>query len=76
MEFQLTLPLWGWDNPLSVRSRVVLPLPFAPCIKSILPQLMLKERFANNVRSPRTHCKFLAVSTLFDANNPIDIQQT
>src|SRR5438874_7395928 len=61
--FQRTSPWLGVSRPQRMRSRLVLPVPLAPAMRSDSPLRSANERPRNSVRPPRSHSSSVASST-------------
>src|SRR5258708_40336842 len=61
--FQRTSPWVGASSPHRIRSRLVLPLPFCPAMRSSSPAPSLNDRPAKSFRPPRSHSSSVASST-------------
>ena len=55
-------PCVGWSSPHSMRSRLVLPVPFGPATRSSVPGSPRRPSPLNSTRSPRVHSRSRASS--------------
>src|SRR5687767_1139573 len=64
-----TSPDEGMSSPQRMRSRLVLPLPFAPATRSSSPPESASDSPRNSVLPPRSHSRLTASSTGYCCRN-------